>query len=125
MILFSTDDQLVAWKIYWYYKAHFHSEFLFRGSKQFTGLADGQMRSTDQLDFHFNAAPTSLNLAKAQLMEQQPADQPAVCSVARLKAEYFNQYYLDSTISIFDLDPRWLKEWPKSPRINCRIAGKK
>lgn len=113
VILFSTDDQLAAWKIYRYYKARFHIEFLFRDSKQFTGLADGQVRTADRLDFHFNAALTCLNLAKAELMEQQPDDQPAVCSLARLKTQYFNQYYLDRIIAIFGFDPKWLNKRPE------------
>ena len=71
--------------------------------KQYTGLADGPIRTADRLDFHFNAALTSLNLAKAELMETQPAEQPAVCSIASIKAQYFNQYFLDRIISIFDL----------------------
>ena len=110
VLLLSTDDQLAAWKIYRYYKACFQIEFLFRDSKQFTGLADGQVRTADRVDFHFNAALTTLNLAKAELMDQQPDDQPAICSLARLKAEYFNQYYLDRIISIFGFDPKWLKK---------------
>ena len=113
VILLSTDDQLAAWKIYRYYKACFQIEFLFRDSKQFTGLADGQVRTADRVDFHFNAALTTLNLAKAELMDQQPDDQLAICSLARLKAEYFNQYYLDRIISIFGFDPKWLKKRPE------------
>ena len=113
VLLLSTDDQLAAWKIYRYYKARFQIEFLFRDSKQFTGLADGQVRTADRVDFHFNAALTTLNLAKAELMNQQPDDQPAICSLARRKAEYFNQYYLDRIISIFGFDPKWLKKRPE------------
>lgn len=110
VLLFSTDPDLDAWKIYRYYKARFHIEFLFRDAKQFTGLGDGQMRDADRLDFHFNAALTSLNLAKSELMSTQPTDQPAVCSLASIKAQYFNQYFLDRIISIFDLDPTLIKK---------------
>ena len=84
--LFSTDPALNAWKIYRYYNARFHIEFFFRDAKQFTGLVDGQMRDAEHLDFHFNAALTSLNLAKAELISSQPVDQPAVCSIASIKA---------------------------------------
>ena len=110
ILLFSTDPDLDAWKIYRYYKARFHIEFLFRDAKQFTGLADGQMRDAHRLDFHFNAAMTSLNLAKIERMNTQPSDQPAVCSIASIKAQYFNQYYLNRIISIFDLDPTLIKK---------------
>jgi len=117
VLLFSTDPDLDAWKIYRYYKARFHIEFLFRDAKQFTGLTDGQMRRADRLDFHFNAAMTSLNLAKAELMSTQPTDQPAVCSVASIKAQYCNQYFLDRIISIFDLDPTWIKKRGEYQRL--------
>jgi hypothetical protein len=112
LLLFSTDPALNAWKIYRYYNARFHIEFIFRDAKQFTGLVDGQVRDAEHLDFHFNAVLTSLNLAKAELISSQPVDQPAVCSIASIKAEYFNQYYLDRIISIFDRDPTGIKNEP-------------
>jgi hypothetical protein len=43
-------------------------------------------------------------------METQPAGQPAVCSIASIKAQYFNQYFLDRIIFIFDLDPTSIKK---------------
>lgn len=109
-LLFSTDLDLDAVTLFYGYKARFHIEFLFRDAKQFTGLADGQMRRAERLDFQFNAALTSLNLAKAELMATQPSDQPAVCSIASIKAQYFNQYFLDRIISIFELDPNAIKK---------------
>ena len=122
ILLFSTDPALDAWKIYRSYKARFHIGFLFRDAKQYTGLADGPMRTADRLDFHFNAALTSLNLAKAELMETQPAEQPAVCSIASIKAQYFNQYFLDRIISIFDLHPTSIKKRTEYQKL--RACGK-
>jgi len=122
ILLFSTDPDLDAWKIYRYYKARFHIEFLFRDAKQYTGLADGQVRTADRLHFHFNAALTSLNLAKAECMEPQPTEQPAVCSIASIKAQYFNQYFLDRIISIFELDPTSIKKRTEYQKL--RAVGK-
>lgn len=122
VLLFSTDPDLDAWKIYRYYKARFHIEFLFRDAKQFTGLADGQMRDEKRLNFHFNASLTSLNLAKAEVMSTQPLDQPAVCSIASVKAQYFNQYFLDRIISIFDLDAKSIEKRPEYQSL--RECGK-
>jgi hypothetical protein len=122
ILLFSTDPDLDAWKIYRYYKARFHIEFLFRDAKQYTGLADGQMRTADCLHFYFNAALTSLNLAKAECMETQPADQPALCSIASIKAQYFNPYFLDRIISIFELDPTLIKKRTEYQKL--RDCGK-
>ena len=61
VILFSTDENLDAWKVYQYYKLRFQIEFLFRDAKQFTGLCDCQARDQKRLDFHFNAS-SKLNL---------------------------------------------------------------
>lgn len=112
ILLFSTDTQLDPWTIYRYYQARFQIELLFRDAKQFTGLTEGQIRDKARLDFHFNASLTTLNLAKAQLLEGQPADQPASCSIATLKAHYFNEHYLNRFIAMFGLDPTSIKNHP-------------
>ena len=112
ILLFSTDTTLDPWMIYHDYKARFQIEFIYRDAKQFTGLADAQVRDRARLDFHFNAALATLNLAKAQQMHHQPKDQPATCYIANVKAEYFNQHYLERFISIFELDPTWIKKHP-------------
>lgn len=109
VILFSTDLDLDAWKIYQYYKARFQIEFLFRDAKQFTGLCDCQARDQKRLDFHFNASLTALNLAKAELIQNREQDRPVVCSMATVKALYFNQNFLDRIIRIFGLDPTCIK----------------
>lgn len=112
VLLFSTDVELDPWKIYRYYKARFQVEFIFRDAKQFTGLCDCQARSRQRLDFHFSASLTTLNLAKSeQLMAQ--GTEPMVCSMTSVKAQYFNQHYLDRIISIFGLDPTWVKNHPE------------
>ena len=112
VLLFSTDVELDPWKIYRYYKARFQVEFIFRDAKQFTGLCDCQARSRQRLDFHFNASLTTLNLAKSEQLIAQGTD-PMVCSMTSVKAQYFNQHYLDRIISIFGLDPTWVKNHPE------------
>ena len=131
VILFSTDENLDAWKVYQYYKLRFQIEFLFRDAKQFTGLpvcvhrtgrCDCQARDQKRLDFHFNASLTTLNLAKAELTLTQENDQSVICSMASVKALYFNQHYLDRIIRIsclraarrqVGLDPTWIKKRPE------------
>lgn len=112
IILFSTDLNLDAWKVYQYYKARFQIEFLFRDAKQFTGLCDCQARDQKRLAFHFNASLTTLNLAKAELLHSQNENQRIVCSMASVKALYFNRYFLDRIIRIFGLDPTYIKFLP-------------
>lgn len=112
VLLFSTDVELDPWKIYRYYKARFQVEFLFRDAKQFTGLCDCQARSRQRLDFHFSASLSTLNLAKSQLIRDHKGSLPMVCSLLSVKAQYFNQHFLDRIISIFGLDPTWMKKHP-------------
>lgn len=94
VVLFSTDVTLEALTVYRFYKARFHIEFLFRDSKQFTGLLDCQARSQAKLDFHFNASLTAVSLAKLEARQQGGhGDQPF--SMASLKRRAFNQHLLE------------------------------
>ena len=111
-LLFSTDTDLDALTIYRYYKARFQIEFLFRDSKQFTGLTDCQARDADRLHFHFNAAMTALNIAKTELLQAQNQDGPMVYSIASVKARYFNEHYLQIIFSMLDLDLSSIKNSP-------------
>ncbi len=99
-LLFSTDTTLDASTIYFYYKARFQIEFVFRDAKQFTGLGDCQARSREKLATHFNLSLTALNLAK---IEQGAANEPdAVFSMASLKRRMFNQHLIDRILSHLD-----------------------
>ena len=104
VILFSTDTDLDALTIYRYYKARYQIEFLFRDAKQFTGLTDGQVRDADRLHFHFNASLTTLNIAKAELLQAQDHAGPIVYSIASVKACFFNEHYLQVISSKLGLD---------------------
>jgi hypothetical protein len=117
VLLFSTDVELNPWKIYRYYKARFQVEFLFRDAKQFTGLCDCQARSKQRLGFHFNASLCALNLAKSEQMMNHQGTELMVCSLASTKAQYFNEHYLDRIISIFGLDPNWVKNHPEYQQL--------
>src|SRR5262245_18849177 len=52
IVLGSTDPELNGHKLLDLYAACFQIEFLFRDSKQFTGLLDCQARAAVALDFH-------------------------------------------------------------------------
>ncbi|MEG4012971.1 MULTISPECIES: transposase [unclassified Microcoleus] len=62
--MFSTEFDLTGEQILEYDQARFQIEFIFRDTKQFTGLSSGQCRSGQRLNFHFNASLIALNLAK-------------------------------------------------------------
>lgn len=64
-LYFSTDTEMEASEILKFFQSRFQIEFLYRDGKQHTGLNDCQARSENKLDFHFNAALTAINLAKA------------------------------------------------------------
>jgi hypothetical protein len=71
-------------------------EFVFRDSKQFTGIADCQARDSTKLDFHFNTSPTALNLAKWDAIQQHNSD--FVFSMASYKRRAFNHHLLERFI---------------------------
>jgi hypothetical protein len=87
-------------------------EFLFRDSKQFTGLSDCQARAEAALDFHFNAALATLNLARTVQLIEQTGEAPQVFSMASWKQRQFNERLLDVFIEKLALEPSWVKKHP-------------
>src|SRR5918911_2025000 len=105
----STDPDLNGHKLIDLYAARFQIEFLFRDSKQFTGLLDCQARTESALDFHFNAALATLNLVRAADLGMPQGQEPHVFSMASWKQCHFNERLLDVFIEKFALDPTWVK----------------
>jgi Transposase DDE domain len=112
-LLFSTDTDLEAERIYRYYKARFQIEFIFRDAKQFTGLGQCQARGQDRLDFHFNASLAALNLAKVDAYLSFAYDLATPFSLATQKMIYFNEHLLKKIFSILDLDLSLIKCSPE------------
>jgi hypothetical protein len=112
IVLASTDLRLNGCKLVEFYVARFQIEFLFRDGKQFTGLADCQARAEAALDFHFNAALATLNLARAEELRAQTDQFPQVFSMASWKQRHFNERLLDLFIENLALDPTWVKNHP-------------
>ena len=61
------------------------------------------------LDFHFNAALATLNLARAEELRAQTSQLPPVFSMASWKQRKFNERLLDLFIARLALDPTWVK----------------
>jgi DDE superfamily endonuclease len=118
IVLASTDLTLEGRKLVELYVARFQIEFLFRDSKQFTGLTDCQSRAESVLDFHFNAALATLNLARAEDLRVQPEPKPHVFSMASWKQRQFNERLLDVFIDNLALDPMWVKNHPKYDELS-------
>jgi len=109
IVLGSTDPELNGHKLIDLYAARFQIEFLFRDSKQFTGLLDCQARAESALDFHFNASLATLNLVRAEDVGMQQSQEPQVFSMASWKQCQFNERLLDLFMEKFALDPTWVK----------------
>jgi hypothetical protein len=109
IVLGSTDPDLHGHKLVDFYVARFQIEFLFRDSKQFTGLLDCQARAAAALDFHFNASLATLNLVRAADLGMQQEQAPHVFSMASWKQCQFNERLLDVFMEKFALDPTWVK----------------
>jgi hypothetical protein len=109
IVLGSTDQDLSGQKLVELYTARFQIEFLFRDSKQFTGLLDCQARAASALDFHFNASLATLNLVRAEDLGMQQGQAPHVFSMASWKQCHFNERLLDVFMEKLALDPTWVK----------------
>src|SRR5712692_384760 len=112
VVLGSTDPALNGHKLLDLYAARFQIEFLFRDSKQFTGLSDCQARAEAALDFHFNAALAPPNLARTEQLLEQTGESPQVFSMASWKQRQFNERLLDVFIEKLALEPSWVKKHP-------------
>jgi Transposase DDE domain len=94
-VLGSTDTDLHGRKLVELYASRFQIEFLFRDSKQFTGLLDCQARAESALDFHVNASLATLNLVRAEDLCMQHGPESQVFSMASWKQRQFNERLLD------------------------------
>jgi hypothetical protein len=101
---FSTDLNLTASEVFTYYRSRFQIEFIYRDAKQYTGLCHCQGRSGEKLDFHWNAALTTVNLAKIQHLEDENLAHENF-SMANCKTLYNNILLLERFIDVFGINP--------------------
>ena len=104
LLLFSTDLSLTGAEIVDLYRLRFQIEFLFRDAKQFTGLTSCQARDKQALHFHFNTSLAAVNLAKLDLLAQQPPEQAFVFSLNSYIHRSFSHRLLSRLLSSLDLD---------------------
>jgi hypothetical protein len=95
IVLGSTAPELNGHQLIDLYASRFQIEFLFRDSKQFTGLLDCQARAESALDVHFNASLATLNLVRAEDLCMRQGQKPQVFSRASWKQCQFNARLLD------------------------------
>jgi hypothetical protein len=90
IVLGATEPTLNGHKLLELYIARCQIEFLFRDSKQFTGLLDCQAR-TAALAFHCNASLATRHLVRAEDLRVQQRQEPHVFSMASGKQCHFNE----------------------------------
>jgi len=103
-LYFSTDLKLDGVKLVLFYRSRFQIEFLYRDAKQHCGLEDCQARSKNKLHFHFNAALTTVNLAKLHWLDTKKADNEPF-SMANYKTLCNNILLLNRFLSVFAINP--------------------
>lgn len=111
-LLFSTDLEQSPMDVIDIYHTRFQIEFGFRDAKQFAGLENSQARSTNKLDFHFNAALTTVNIAKVmQLSDENRREMPF--AMRDYKVLFHNALLLIHFFSKFGISPNK----PKNQKI--------
>jgi hypothetical protein len=103
-LYFSTDMELDGVKLVYFYRARFQIEFLYRDAKQHCGLEDCQARSKNKLNFHFNAALTTVNLAKLHWLDTRKSDNEPF-SMANYKTMCRNRLMLNRFFAVFAINP--------------------
>ena len=108
-IYFSTNLERSGIEIYKYYKARFQMEFIFRDSKQYTGLEHCQARSANKLNFHYNASLSAINIAKIVLRNGVNKNESIPLSIGELKLKLQNRNMLYRIFSIYGIDHKLIK----------------
>jgi IS4 transposase len=113
--LASTDLSLAPETIVEYYCLRFHIEFLFRDSKQYTGLTQCQARSQAKLDFHFNASLCALNVARLRWHEKEHS----TFSMASIKRITYNELFMEQIFFKLGIEPELIKNLPAFEELRC------
>lgn len=111
-VLASTDTSLAGEQLYLFYHARFQIEFIFRDAKQFTGLVECQARDQRALNYHFNAALSTLNLARAEAVLAHSGSGAFVFSMASRKQLAFNELFIRVISEELALDLTAIKNHP-------------
>jgi hypothetical protein len=107
-LLFSTDTDQAPIDVVNIYHTRFQIEFGFRDAKQFAGLENSQARSGNKLNFHFNTALTTVNIAKIMQLSN-PATRENSFSMATYKILFHNALLLSRFFRLFAINPNSIK----------------
>ena len=108
--LFSTDLEMSAREIFWHYRSRFTIEFLIRDAKGSGGLNDCQARDNRAIEFHWNAALSSVNFARATAREEElKTGEKRPFSMKSIKQQFFNEQLLKKFIYKLGFEQSWKK----------------
>jgi len=107
-LLFSTDTEQAPIDVVDIYHTRFQIEFGFRDAKQFAGLENSQARSGNKLNFHFNTALTTVNIAKIMQLSN-PDTRENSFSMTTYKILFHNTLLLSRFFRLFAINPNSIK----------------
>ena len=107
-LLFSTDTQQEPIDVIDIYHTRFQIEFGFRDAKQFAGLENSQAKSGNKLNFHFNTALTTVNIAKIMQLNN-PQIRENLFSMIIYKILFHNTLMLSMVLRLFAINPNSIK----------------
>ncbi len=108
-LFFSTELNMQSSDIFKYYKARFQIEYLYRDSKQFTGLEHSQARSKNKLHFHFNTCLTAVSIGKVLLRNESDKSLSMSLSISDMKTEFRNRNMIFRIFSMYGFDQSLIK----------------
>jgi hypothetical protein len=120
-----TDIQMSGGEVIHMYQSRYQQEFIFRDSKQETGMEHCQARSWKKIHFHVNMAMTVVSLAKIAHHLDLPIEQRNAFSIADIRTQYVNQYNVKRIFSTcgFSLhDINIKKMWTQLTNFGKRAA---
>ncbi|MGI8543631.1 MAG: hypothetical protein ACR2MD_09170 [Aridibacter sp.] len=110
MNLFSTDVEMEADQVLKLYRSRFTIEFLIRDAKQSGGLLqDCQAGDNKAIEFHWNAALTTVNLSRGMVGKELVGEDKKPFSMRSIKQRYFNENLLKLFISKLGLEQTLIK----------------
>ena len=107
-LLCSADTEQAPIDVVDIYHTRFQIELGFRDAKQFAGLENSHVRSGNKLNFHFNKALTTVNIAKIMQLSN-PDTRENSFSIATYKILFHNTLLLLMFFRLFAINPNSVK----------------
>ena len=116
-MFFTTDIDMDAYDVIRHYRSRYQIEYLYRDSKQFTGLEHCQARDEQKLHSHFNTCLTAVSIGKVLLRNQGENDKTMRLSISDIKTELRNRNMVCRIFSMYGLDQNLIKKQPTYSKL--------